>query len=200
MGVAATAEMDDVHTMEPPPASSIWGMTARDMRNMLRTLIPIRRSQSLTEVSRKGLMTIVPAWLKSTSMLPSDSATFETAVCTCCSSDTSAGAKNALNPSSLSSSATSAPRLPGRSMMPTAAPSRANRWVAASPQPPAPPLMIAVFPASRSVIVGLLLMWVLGCRWWPRVRHPGPRASWRAGRRSRWRSRFRRLRRSACRR
>src|SRR5512146_362453 len=61
LGVAAMAEIDEVQTIDPPPAAIIPGSTALVMRNMLVTLTAISHSQSASVVSRKGLMTIEPA-------------------------------------------------------------------------------------------------------------------------------------------
>ena len=52
MGVAATAEIEEVQTMEPPPAWIICGSTARVTRYMLFTLTAISQSQSSSVVSR----------------------------------------------------------------------------------------------------------------------------------------------------
>lgn len=77
-------------------------------------------------------------------------------------SETSAGAKHASRPSSRSCRATNSPWLPGRSRIPTRAPSRAKS--AGRPQPPAPPVTSAVLPRavcwSRSTSLGLCR-----CRW-----------------------------------
>ncbi|MNR13213.1 hypothetical protein D3C85_1296080 [compost metagenome] len=54
MGVPTTPEIDEVQITLPPPASIIFGSTARVTRNMLLTLMFISRSQSLSLVSRKG--------------------------------------------------------------------------------------------------------------------------------------------------
>ncbi len=55
------AEIDDVHTIDPPPAAIIPGSTALVTRNMLVTLTAISHSQSASVVSRKGLMMMEPA-------------------------------------------------------------------------------------------------------------------------------------------
>jgi hypothetical protein len=61
MGVAATAEIDEVQTIAPPPAAIIPGSTALVTRNMLVTLTAISHSQSASVVSRNGLMMMEPA-------------------------------------------------------------------------------------------------------------------------------------------
>jgi hypothetical protein len=55
------AEIDDVQTIDPPPAAIIPGSTALVTRNMLVTLTAISHSQSASVVSRKGLMMMEPA-------------------------------------------------------------------------------------------------------------------------------------------
>ena len=69
-GVPRTAEIDEVHTIDPLPAASIIGRTARVIRYMDFTFTSNRKSQSSSLVSRKGLMTMVPAWLNSTFTSP----------------------------------------------------------------------------------------------------------------------------------
>ena len=60
-GHAVVAEIDDVQTIDPPPAAIIPGSTALVTRNMLVTLTAISHSQSASVVSRKGLMMMEPA-------------------------------------------------------------------------------------------------------------------------------------------
>ena len=59
--VAAMAEIEEVQTIEPPPAAIMPGSTALVIRNMLVTLTAISQSHSARVVSRKGLMMIEPA-------------------------------------------------------------------------------------------------------------------------------------------
>ncbi len=106
-GVAATAEIDDVHTIDPPPASSMPGSTAWVMTNMERTLTSMRKSYSSWVVSRNGFTTSVPAWLNSSVGTPSASVPCATAARTWSGWETSARARYA-DPPAASTSATSA--------------------------------------------------------------------------------------------
>ncbi|MNX72633.1 hypothetical protein D3C86_1039940 [compost metagenome] len=65
--------------MLPPPDSIIPGRTALVTRNMLLTLMLIRRSQSASLVSRNGPAEIVPAWFINTVMAPKRSSACLTA-------------------------------------------------------------------------------------------------------------------------
>ncbi|MOA20523.1 hypothetical protein D3C78_1409730 [compost metagenome] len=79
MGVPTTPEIDEVQITLPPPASIIFGSTARVTRNMLLTLMFISRSQSLSLVSRNGAAWMVPAWFISTVMGPKHASASATA-------------------------------------------------------------------------------------------------------------------------
>ena len=54
-------KIDDVQTIDPPPAAIMPGSIALVMRNMLVTLTAISQSHSASVVSRKGLMMMEPA-------------------------------------------------------------------------------------------------------------------------------------------
>ena len=93
MGVAATAEIDEVHTMRPPPAASMPGRTARVIMNMERTFTSMSASYSLSVVSRNGLTTMVPAWLNKTVGAPNVALACATAASTWARCETSACTK-----------------------------------------------------------------------------------------------------------
>ena len=141
-----------MQTIDPPPAAIIPGSTARVIRNIERTLTACSQSHSATVVSRNGLMTMVPAWLKSTRAGPNSSSTARTASCTCASSETSATKLSALPPAARIPATVSAAAAALRSMIATLAPSAANSRDAAPPMPVAPPEMIASFPSSLPIV------------------------------------------------
>jgi hypothetical protein len=132
--------------IDPPPDAIIPGSTPRVTRNMLFTFTAISQSHSAAVISRKGFTISVPAWLNSTLAGPSAAVSLATAAITSASSDTSAAANTAPV-----SAASASPRATSRSMIPTCAPSAMNNRTAAAPQPPAPPVTMAVLPASRPI-------------------------------------------------
>ncbi len=135
--------------MEPPPAAIICGNTAFVVRNMPLTLMSCSQSHSSSVVSRKGLMTMVPAWLNSTVIGPKAALTAATPASTSTAFDTSAltRARHRRRRGSLPPF----PRLAARlwSRMPTFAPSAAKSREAAPPMPVAPPVISAIFPSRR---------------------------------------------------
>ena len=151
MGVPTTAEIEEVQITLPPPEASMPGSTALVTRNMLLTLTLISRSQSASLVSRKGPAAMMPAWFISTVIAPKRAWAWLTARCTWSATETSAATNSAWPPAALIRAATASPWLVGKSRITTWAPSAANSSDAASPHPPAPPVISATLPFNRSM-------------------------------------------------
>ena len=132
------------------------GSTALVIRNIDFTFTSCSQSHSSSVVSRKGLITIVPAWLNRTFTGPQAASTEATAALTSSALETSATANIACPPAALISATIAAEASAFRSIIATRAPSAAKSFEAAPPIPVAPPEMMAVLCARRLGMGGLL--------------------------------------------
>ena len=140
-GCPASAAVDAVFTMAPPPASSRAGMAARQQAKVPVRLTASTRSQVSKSCSWVRAVRRIPATLATTWRAPNRS----TAVATAASE--TAG--------SLTSPVTSTTASPARSHLvatsraTTCAPSATSRSTVARPMPDAAPVTRATFPANR---------------------------------------------------
>src|SRR3954463_2482043 len=144
--VPASPSVEEMLTIEPPPARFIAGMTVFIPRKT-----PIRLTSMTCRNSSRGVLAIslnfrMPALLTSTSTLPSSRSVCSTTDCHSSSDVTSRCTKRTRSPSS---SASALPSSSSPSAATTLAPSACSRRTSAAPIPRAPPLTSATLPVSR---------------------------------------------------
>ena len=135
--------------IDPPPASSMYGIAARAPKIGPFTFTASVRSIRSSVTSWNTVGRFTPALLKTTSTLPHRSTVPSVYARTWTSSETSAGAANAASPISAAVDRTASSF---RSTHVTRAPSSAKRIALARPIPDPAPVTMQTFPASRSPI------------------------------------------------
>ena len=154
-------DMEDVLTMEPPPARRISGMAALVPRKTPLALMSITRSHSSTVVSSRVPLDSTPALFTRISSLPKRLTAVATASCHAASLVTSSGTKTHSPPDSLISASVRRPSYSRMSPMTTLAPSLANNFASAAPIPLAPPLISATLFSSRMFLSSDRLIWFM---------------------------------------
>src|SRR2546422_7391881 len=147
-GLPTSPAVDEMLTMEPPPACRMAGIAHFVPRKTPLTLTAMMRSQSASLVSSIFARNRMPALLTSTSSLPYVCTAVATAAGQSSSWVTFRCTEVAWPPEARIAVSTFLPSSSRMSPNTTAAPSRTNSWVSAAPCPRAPPLISATLPAS----------------------------------------------------
>ena len=140
--------IDEMLTIDPPPAARIDGATAR-----MPSRAPIRFTSRTLRTWSRGASSmrptgITPALLTRIVGGPKASVAVATTAVQRCSSRTSSGSKRAAPPSR---AASASPPSASTSVTTTRAPSATNSSASAAPCPRAAPVMSATRPSSRPV-------------------------------------------------
>src|SRR5579863_4122407 len=142
MRSARNPEIEPTATIDPPwAADTITRPTSRRQRKVPRRLIPMTRSHSLLDMSTKEEKPPTPALRTATSTPPNASCTSVTALTTSSSSEMSQRTESSSPPS---------PPPGRRSSTATRAPASRRTDTVAAPIPLAPPVTMALVPASST--------------------------------------------------
>src|SRR5439155_1297086 len=148
-GRGATAPIEAVFTITPPPRSFITGTANLQPRYTPRTLVAKTRSYSSSGSSQSGVIRCEkPALLTRMSSPPKPDTASSIIAFTSAERETSARKKRAAPPSLAIAEATRRPFSSFTSATTTRAPSRAKRVAIASPNPDPAPVTTAILPSN----------------------------------------------------